>query len=158
MGTGSGCIALALKKAFPNSMVEAWEISPNALSVAQENAIQNKLIVEFKQKDVLQAQAEDISSVDLVVSNPPYITWEERGQLAKNVVDFEPHLALFVPNHQPLLFYEVLARLAYPKTLITEIHQNYAQETQNLFLRSGYKTVTIHKDMFENERWIVAEK
>ncbi|MCS7077757.1 MAG: peptide chain release factor N(5)-glutamine methyltransferase [Bacteroidia bacterium] len=158
IGTGSGCIAITLKKKLPYLVVHAWEISPSALEVAEHNAVKNNVEIHYKQQDLFQSSVESFRDLDCVVSNPPYIPWQEKNTLPKNVVDYEPHLALFVPNSNPLLFYEAIALRAKPTytPVLTEVHQNYAQQVKKLYLDMGLKNVQIHKDMSQNERWVTA--
>ncbi|MDW8302669.1 MAG: peptide chain release factor N(5)-glutamine methyltransferase [Bacteroidia bacterium] len=159
IGTGSGCIAITLKKKLPSLEVYAWEISPAAIEVAEHNAIQNQVKVHFLQQDLFQSPIETaFSNFDCVISNPPYIPWQEKAALSKNVVDYEPYLALFVPDNNPLLFYEAIALRAkhVPVPLVTEVHQSYAYEVKKLYLNMGLKNVQIHKDISNHDRWVTA--
>lgn len=159
IGTGSGCIAIALKKKLSQLNVSAWEISPNALEVAIHNAESQQVTVHFYQQDIFSSSIEEaFLPFDCIISNPPYIPWSEKIQLHKNVVEYEPHLALFVPDNNPLLFYEAIALRAKNahKPIITEVHQNYAHQVKKLYLNIGLKEVKLCKDMSGNDRWITA--
>ena len=110
IGTGSGCIALVLAKFLPESRVEGWDISVEALNIATQNARQNSIEAFFLQKDILNLNTSEISrQYDLIVSNPPYICEREKKEMDRNVLDYEPHLALFVEDSDPLLFYRKIA-------------------------------------------------
>lgn len=159
IGTGSACIAITLKKKFPNIHVHAWEISPDALEVAEYNAQKYHAEVHFLQQDLFQSDIYSaFTEYDCIISNPPYIPWTEKHQLSKNVADYEPHLALFVPDSNPLLFYEAIALRAKNanKAIVTEIHQEYAHKVHDLYLTMGLKNVQLHKDMSQNYRWVTA--
>ena len=159
--TGSGCIALALKKKFANAKVRGLDLSADAISLAKENALLNNIDLDFEVADVLHWNADQ--TFDLIVSNPPYIPYEEQDQMQANVLDFEPHMALFVPDNNPLLFYEQIIQIA-EKALKTkgflalEIHEKFASETQVLFAGLGYQNVQIHRDLQGKERMILAQK
>lgn len=109
VGTGSGCIALALAKHIPNSIVSAIDISSDAIALAKENAVSNNLSVNFIQADIFDPKPIVGLSFDIVVSNPPYVTEYEKEYMSRNVLDFEPHIALFVPDNDPLIFYRGIA-------------------------------------------------
>ena len=135
VGTGSGCIAVSLALELPHAQVEAWDISPRALTVARHNAAQLGAQVDFREVDLLQVieeQAAEQREYDLIVSNPPYIPAGEAPTMADNVVQHEPHTALFVPDHDPLLFYRALAvlvteRLRSGGALLVETHTDFAK-------------------------------
>jgi len=159
--TGSGCIALALQNKFPNAKVRGLDLSADAIALAQENALQTKLEVEFEVADVLHWKPSTV--FDLIVSNPPYIPNQEKEQMQANVLDFEPHLALFVPDTDPLLFYKHIIQvaqnsLAFDGFLALEIHENFALETQALFEGRQFKNVQIHLDLQGKQRMILAQK
>jgi release factor glutamine methyltransferase len=159
--TGSGCIALALQKEFPNAKVRGLDLSLDAIALAQENALQTKLEVEFEVADVLHWMPS--TAFDLIVSNPPYIPNQEKAQMQPNVLDFEPHMALFVPNNDPLLFYKRIIQiaqnsLAFDGFLALEIHENFALETQDLFEGLQFKNLQIHLDLQGKQRMILAQK
>ena len=159
--TGSGCIALALKKKFPDAEVKGLDLSSDAIALAKENAAQLKLDVAFKNSDIFDSEV--LGSFDLIVSNPPYIPFEDQHQMQANVLDYEPHLALFVPDHDPLLFYKQIIKIA-QKSLLSggflalEIHENYALQTKALFEGKGYQTVQIYTDLQGKQRMILAQK
>ena len=114
IGTGSGCIALALKKHLPNANVSAWDISEEVLKIASENAIKNSLTISFNQVDILSYKVTNFSEkYDVIVSNPPYVTKNEKSLMQENVVNYEPHLALFVENNNPLLFYNSISYFSF---------------------------------------------
>lgn len=159
--TGSGCIALALQTKFPNAKVRGLDLSVDAIALAKENALLNKLDLAFEVADVLHWNPDQ--TFDLIVSNPPYIPSLEKTQMQANVLDFEPHMALFVPDNDPLLFYRHSVEIA-QKSLINggclalEIHENFAHETKALVEGGGFKNVTIHSDLQGKERMILAQK
>jgi len=159
--TGSGCIALALKKKFPDAVVKGLDLSSDAIALASENAAQLKLDVAFENSDIFDSEV--LGSFDLIVSNPPYIPFEDQHQMQANVLDYEPHLALFVPDHDPLLFYKQIIKIA-QKSLLSggflalEIHENYALQTKALFEGKGYQTVQIYTDLQGKQRMILAQK
>lgn len=159
IGTGSGCIPIAIKKKLPFTEVYAWEISPDALEVAICNADRCGVKVHFSQQDLFNSSIEHaFEAYDCIISNPPYIPWTEKEQLSRQVVAHEPHLALFVPDSNPLFFYEAIAIRAKNanKAVITEVHQHYAHAVQKLYLNTGLKNVELYKDMSQNDRWVVA--
>lgn len=166
IGTGSGCIALALKKNIPNAQITAIDISEDALVVAQKNAQLNNLKVTFSKHDFLDVTLDNdfgIDSLDIVVSNPPYIPVYQKKSMHKNVLDFEPHLALFVENEDPLIFYKRIAEVA-KKSLknggkfFVEISDSLGLETLEMFSSSGFKNVKLIKDINHNDRIISGEK
>lgn len=164
VGTGTGCIAISLAKQFPNAQVTAWDISEEALAVAQQNAETNGVTVDFRQKDVLEvvneSAASALSSDALyIVSNPPYICERERAEMETHVLDYEPASALFVPDTDPLLFYRALARLGqqlHAAAVLVEINQAYGQETVEMFQLSGYSNVELRRDIYGKDRMIKA--
>ena len=160
--TGSGCIAIALKKMLPESKVTAVDISPEALRIAQTNAEKNGAEVEFVLGDVLQGAPLPISSDgwNLIVSNPPYITLSEKGAMCRNVLDYEPQLALFVPDNDPLLFYRKITAFAQQNLspdglLAMEINERFGQETLQMLRDYGF-TGELHKDFRGKDRFITA--
>lgn len=152
-GTGSGCIAISLALAFPTATVAAWDISCEALSVAQRNAHRLSASVTFEQMDLLQA-AQKLGTNDLLVSNPPYVRKQEACDMAERVLAHEPHLALFVPDHDPLRFYRALAATG-AGTIYCEINEFLSTETKAVFEAQGY-TVTLRHDTFEKPRMLKA--
>ncbi len=160
IGTGSGCIPIAIKKNLPASKLTAVDISTGALVLAKENAVLHNAAVNFILLDFLdQSNWSSLPFFDIIISNPPYIPILEKEKLAKNVTDFEPHLALFVPNNSPLVFYEKIAAFGRDHLLpngkiYLETHEDYAKETAALF-RGHYQTVMIKKDIYGKERMVI---
>jgi release factor glutamine methyltransferase len=163
IGTGSGCIAIVLKKKLPDVSVTAIDVSEGALNVARQNADSLGAEVNFMQLDFLdESNWHRLPQFDVIVSNPPYIPLNEKEKLDKNVTAHEPHTALFVPDHQPLLFYEKIARfglthLAPGGFIMVEIHQDFAAGTMVLF-KKYYTAVTGKKDISGNDRMILARR
>ncbi|MBL0355751.1 MAG: peptide chain release factor N(5)-glutamine methyltransferase [Chitinophagaceae bacterium] len=163
IGTGSGCIPIALKKHLPNFDITAIDISPDALATAKQNAIINNTPVDFLQIDFLNESIwPQLPAFDIIVSNPPYIPLNEKERLDKNVTAHEPHTALFVPDHSPQLFYEKIALFAqtHLKTggkIYVETHEDYATVTAGIFLKE-YQQVEIKKDIFEKNRMVKASQ
>ncbi len=163
IGTGSGCIAIALKRALPQAHVTALDISPEALTIAQENARNNNADIDFLQYDILNSQLSTLNSqLSTIISNPPYICRSEADEMDKNVLDHEPHLALFVPDDDPLLFYRAIASQAVHLLvpggkLFFEINRRFASELQSLLLSLGYTDITLRTDQFGNKRMIKAQ-
>jgi release factor glutamine methyltransferase len=161
IGTGSGCIPIAIKKTFPDSTVTAIDIDENAIAVAIENASIIQTEINFFQINFLDpANWNLFEKFDVIISNPPYIPFSEKEMIDKNVTNYEPHLALFVPNEKPLVFYEAIA--LFSKTHLTEngkifmeVHENLAKEVSDLFSQHQFKT-EIKKDIFEKERMVMA--
>lgn len=161
VGTGSGCIAVALAKNIPDATVYALDVSTKALEIAQKNALLNKVNVTFIQKNILETKdLED--KFDIIVSNPPYVREVEKLEMNKNVLDNEPHLALFVPDSDALLFYKKITELARKNLfdngqLYFEINQYLGQETLFLIEKMGFKEVELRKDTYSNDRMIQAK-
>ncbi len=160
IGTGSGCIPISLAKKIPNAEVYAIDISSDALKTAKENAKLNNVTIHFIELDILQAK--DLpSNFDIIVSNPPYVRELEKEMMQQNVLDYEPHLALFVKNENPLLFYNKIADLAKNYlvengNLYFEINQYLGKDTSELLTSKGFKNVKLKKDIFEVDRMIKA--
>lgn len=161
VGTGTGCIAIAIKKAFPPAEITAIDNSGPALKVASNNAVKNKVEINFQLLDFLSRSAQDqLATYQLIVSNPPYIPVKEKKHLDKQVTEWEPGTALFVPDEDPLVFYRKLAEFGQTHLepngrLLMECHQDYANATRELFESAGYQTL-LRKDIFENERMVKA--
>ncbi|MEZ4936921.1 MAG: peptide chain release factor N(5)-glutamine methyltransferase [Crocinitomicaceae bacterium] len=158
IGTGSGCIPIALKKFYKNSEVVGIDVSKNAIKVANDNAQQLKAEVRFELENILEPKL-NWQAFDLIVSNPPYVLESDKKEMAPNVLDHEPHLALFVSDDNPLLFYrEILCfsekNLKKGGALYFEIHERYANPIKQLFLDSSYSQVEIVKDFYGKERII----
>ena len=176
IGTGSGCIAITIALEATQALVEAWDISDEALRQAHDNALRLGAQVLFRQKDVLEeakgnvlAKAgegegcEEVCLYDCIVSNPPYIADKERTTMARNVLDYEPPTALFVPDDDPLRFYRAIAELGLrrlrPKgRLCFEINPLYAEALSRLLVSLGYEAVTIREDDYGKQRFATARK
>jgi release factor glutamine methyltransferase len=164
IGTGSGCIAITLKKNLPGAKVTAIDISTDALQTAKQNAVINEVEVEFIEQDILQSEKLKVKSkkkFNIIVSNPPYVTLEDKLQMHQNVTGFEPHTALFVPEHDPLIFYKTIACFAAEQLednglLFFEINENYGKETVELLMRNGFTNIELRKDMSGRDRMIKA--
>jgi release factor glutamine methyltransferase len=162
IGTGSGCIAISLKKQLPSSEVSALDVSNKALRVAKKNAFLNNVDINFVHQDILKTNDLD-KLYDVIISNPPYVRELEKKEIKNNVLNNEPHIALFVDNKNPLLFYNKIAELA-KKFLIKngqlhfEINQYLGKETIKLLAEKGFKNIQLKKDIFGNDRIITAFK
>ena len=161
IGTGSGCIPIVLAACLPEATVSAWDISEAALQVARANAAANGVTVTFTQADVLADGLPPVGKVDILVSNPPYVTERERAEMLPNVLDWEPGLALFVPDEDPLRFYRRIARigrelLAAGGALYVEINRAYGADIVRLLEKLGYTSVELRKDFADNDRMIKA--
>ena len=154
IGTGSGCIAIALKKAHPEWQIIGIDISAEAIEIAKENALQNKAEIDFLQVDVFSDGIEGIGTFDIVVSNPPYICEKEKENMRKNVLDFEPAQALFVPDNDPLLFYRRIAESRLGRYLFFEINEAYPQEVVSLLEELRYTDIHVRKDIYGKPRII----
>ena len=158
IGTGSGCIAISLAKNLPNAEVFALDVSDKALATAQKNAELNQVTIQFIHQSILET--EDLGQqFDLIVSNPPYVRHLEKQEIKKNVLDNEPHLALFVEDNDALIFYRKIAQLAKKNLcpngqLYFEINQYLGQETLDLLQEMGFKDITLRKDIYGNDRMI----
>jgi len=160
IGTGSGCIPIALAK-HTNASIMAIDVSENALEVAKENAILNTVKVKFILQDILHS--ESLPKVDLIVSNPPYVLDNEQVKMQKNVIDFEPDLALFVANNNPLIFYKKIAQLAFESLnengkLFFEINEQFGRETIAMLTEIGFVNIALKKDINDKDRMIKATK
>ncbi len=159
MGTGSGCIAISLARALKFAQVDAFDISQDALAVARENAADLKVKVRLFQSDMLAPQP--TARYDIIVSNPPYICWSEREAMERNVLDYEPGQALFVPDNDPLLFYKAIAPYAAQSLerggrLYLEINQRFGNEVKRLLEACGLDEVRIIEDSFGRVRFAAA--
>jgi release factor glutamine methyltransferase len=163
IGTGSGCIAISLKLEFPEADVVALDISADALALAKENATLHKAAVRFIEMDVLLMQPTDLASTfDVVVSNPPYIALGEKDRMKANVLSNEPHLALFVSDNNPLIFYERITSTATDLLnpngfLFFEINERFGKEVQELLVKKGFKHVELRKDLGGKDRMVKAQ-
>lgn len=164
MGTGSGCIAISLAKALPQTRLTAIDISDEALAVARENAKMHDADIDFIQADILNPNPYLANNrFDVIVSNPPYICNKEADEMEKNVLNHEPHVALFVPDDDPLLFYRAIAEktltmLTPDGTLFFEINRLYAQELTTMLQSMGFQHITVRQDQFNNDRMLRARK
>ena len=158
IGTGTGCIPISLKKNLPQAEVSAIDVSEEALKVAQRNALENKVEINFILQNILET--EDLKQqFDIIVSNPPYVRNMEKQEIKKNVLAFEPHLALFVEDNDALLFYRKIAQLALKNLtpnglLFFEINQYLGKETVELLENLGFKNIELKKDIYGNDRMI----
>ena len=157
IGTGSGCIAIALKKAHPEWQVTGIDISEEAIEVAKENAKRNGVEVEFLVADIFNLQS-PISNLqyDIIVSNPPYICESEKADMRPNVLNYEPATALFVPDNDPLKFYRRIAELKLGKHLFFEINEAYPDELSAMLSELGYTDIQITNDIYGKPRIIEA--
>lgn len=160
IGTGSGCIPISLKKHLPESEIHALEVSDKALEVARENAKLNDVAIHFVQRDILKAGQLD-ETYDIIISNPPYVRVVEKQEIKNNVLKNEPHLALFVDDCEPLIFYDKIADLAKDHLtkngmLFFEINQHLGTETVDLLTKKGFKNIVLRKDLFGNDRMVKA--
>ncbi len=183
IGTGSGCIAVALAKKLKEAEVEAWDVSDDALEIARENAKRNGVQVKTSKVDVLDINANSnsqlstvnfqlstltshlspLTSYNIIVSNPPYICEEEKAEMERNVLEHEPRLALFVPDDDPLLFYMRIAELGLSLLkekglLFFEINRRFGEEVVKMLQGKGYREVELRQDMFGNDRMVKAIK
>ena len=170
IGTGSGCIAVSLAKKLPHAEVFAIDVSEEALKVAQKNAEINQVSISFIQTNILETNnltqlstnnQQPTTAFDIIVSNPPYVRHLEKDEIKKNVLDYEPHLALFVEDNDALLFYRKIAQLS--KTSLTqngklyfEINQYLGKETVELLEELEYENIKLLKDIYDNDRMIVS--
>lgn len=167
IGTGSGCIAVSLAKNLPNAKVYALDISEKALAIAEENMLLNKANIEFINSNVLNRENWNLQfkneSFDIIVSNPPYVRYSEKHQIKPNVIDNEPHLALFVENDNALQFYEAICEFAVNKlkpngALFFEINQYLGNATKALVEAYNFESVVLKKDLNQNDRMIKGVK
>jgi len=164
IGTGSGCIAVTLAKYLSGAEMFALDISEKALEVARQNAKQNQVDVHFFQYDILKDEAFPFSSAtfDCIVSNPPYVSRKEKAAMAKNVLNYEPHQALFVPDENPLLFYERIADFAHKHlkkngSLYFETNSLYGHAAAKMLESKNFRSVKLLKDISGNDRIIIAK-
>ncbi len=162
IGSGSGCIAVCLAKHFPNADVYALDVSPAALEMAQYNAQQNGVQLNGIQANVLEWENTELQ-FDIIVSNPPYVRESEKERMAPNVLEHEPHLALFVENNNPLVFYQAIVALSKQALkkqglLYFEINEYLGEETKALFSSDDFENVQLKTDVFGKNRMMRASK
>ena len=164
VGTGSGCIALALKKTMAKAEVWGCDVSEEALNVARRNSSALDLRVDFQGLNFLEeGQQKQLPTVDIIVSNPPYVPEKDRQQMHPNVLEYEPSIALFVPNNDPLIFYQSIAlfgkkRLYDGGSIYLEIQESLGMDVVHLFEENGYENVQLQKDMQGKDRMVKASR
>lgn len=163
IGTGSGCIAIALAKHLPNAKVYALDVSKEALKVAQENAKTNQVDIEFIHKSILDPGLDLELQFDIIVSNPPYVRDLEKSEIHKNVKDYEPNLALFVPDDDALVFYRAIVQfseryLLKKGSLYLEINQYLGEETKSVLKAHNFSEIELRKDIFGNDRMLKGKR
>lgn len=164
IGTGSGAIAISIKKRIPSTEVVAADISKGALEVASANAKNNEADVDFICDDALsESFMSRCKPFDIIVSNPPYICPSEKAEMRANVLDYEPHLALFVPQDEPLLFYNKIAKFAINNlnadgALLFETNIAYVHDVADMMSKTGFCDVEVIKDCFDRERFVIGRK
>lgn len=164
IGTGSGCIPITLKKENPTLKVFALDVSKTALATAQTNAKLHDVDINFVKFDILNKNSwQQLGQFDIIISNPPYITNEEKKLMSKNVLEFEPQLALFVKNETPLIFYEHIAEFAQSHlnqngTLYFEINEFFGQRTLDILKQQNFKAIQLVQDMSGRDRMVIGKK
>lgn len=163
IGTGSGCIALAIKHHLPKAEVAGWDVSKGALEIAEENAAANKLDILLERKDILKFQDTSNNKWDVIVSNPPYVLDSEKEKMHTNVLAHEPYSALFVEDENSLIFYRAIGSFAFQNLnkgglLFFEINESKGQETVKLLHKTGFKNILLRKDLQGKDRMICAQK
>lgn len=163
IGTGSGCIPISLAKNINGINIYSLDISNEALLVAKKNAVNHHVCINFLNKNILNDNISSLPIFDVIVSNPPYVMDKEKAAMKSRVLNFEPHLALFVPNDDPLIFYRKIAYLALDKLsmngmLITEINENLYNEIYQLYKDIGFSSITIIRDFNGKNRIVKALK
>ncbi|MHA8051106.1 peptide chain release factor N(5)-glutamine methyltransferase [Aquirufa sp. ROCK-SH2] len=162
VGTGSGCIPISIKIESPQAQISAWDISPGAIEIAQKNAKKHQVEIHFTQQDVFK-WAETTQFWDIIVSNPPYVLENEAFEMEKHVLEFEPKLALFVPNNDPLKYYKTLADFAINSLhnngwLMLEINRAFGNETIELLKQKGFSEVALIHDFRDNPRFVIGKR
>ena len=160
IGTGSGCIPISLKKSLPFAEITAIDVSNEALTIAKKNTVLNKVDINLTQQDILKTTSLN-QLYDIIVSNPPYVRESEKKEIKNNVLNNEPHMALFVEDNNPLVFYNKIAELAKNHlsengTLFFEINQYLGKETVELIKLKGFNKIQLKKDIFGRDRIIIA--
>jgi len=161
IGTGSGCIPITIKKNIPEAQLYAIDISQEALDISKKNAVLNQTKINFIQDDILESSNTSLNKekFQIIVSNPPYVMEAEKQQMLPNVLDYEPHMALFVPNNNPLIFYKTIADFAIKHLdtnglLYLEINENLGEETINILKEKGLKNIELRQDLRGKDRMI----
>lgn len=159
IGTGSGCIAISLSRLIPGAQVTAFDISGEALEIARFNNSQNNTDVNFIRKDILQREPCTGDDYDIIVSNPPYVRKTEKKEMHARVLDFEPHMALFVPDNDPLVFYRAIAGFGQTHLhpggmLFFEINEAFGNETVQMLREYEYQDIQLKKDIYGKKRFI----
>jgi release factor glutamine methyltransferase len=154
IGTGTGCIAIALKRAFPHWKITAIDVSQKALEIARKNATKNNAQIHFIKCDILSDEINCLGTFDIIVSNPPYICENQKSEMRANVLNYEPSTALFVPNDDPLLFYRRIASMGLCKHLFFEINEHYATEMYELLKQKGFINIQLTNDIYGKARII----
>jgi release factor glutamine methyltransferase len=162
IGTGSGCIAITLAKELPAKKIIALDVSSEAIKLASKNAHQLNAEVEFMNVNLL-TEALPFRQVEALVSNPPYIAQAEKNDMKKNVLEYEPHLALFVPDNNALVFYQAIAEKGYPiltrtGKVFVEINERFGREVSKVFHQAGFKSIRVIKDFQNKDRIVIASK
>lgn len=160
IGTGTGCIPISLAKELNNAVISAIDVSEKAIEIAKKNAIENQVNINFITKDILQTTNLN-TQFDIIISNPPYVRNLEKKEINNNVLENEPHLALFVEDNNALIFYDKIADLAKNHLnkngcLFFEINQYLGQETSTLLKSKAFKNIELRKDIFKNDRMLKA--
>ncbi|MBG0782974.1 MAG: peptide chain release factor N(5)-glutamine methyltransferase [Bacteroidales bacterium] len=163
LGTGSGCIAVSLALSLPQAKVKAFDLSEEAISLTKLNAQRLNVDISLQQTDILELRPTERKKIDVIVSNPPYVRQSERHHMQKNVLDFEPDMALFVSDEDPLIFNQAVANigdkvLAKDGELWLEINEALGKETAALIENTGFKKVQIHQDFSGRDRFVSAVK
>lgn len=164
IGTGSGCISVAIKKNYPDARVSAIDISENALQVAEKNANHLKTEIHFLKGDILDENSWSLfEKFDYIISNPPYIKQSEKAEMRKNVLNYEPHLALFVADDNAMLFYDKIAKFALQHLkengkIVVEINETLSAEVSDTFKNYGYQDIIVLKDLQQKDRIVIAGK
>ena len=163
IGTGSGCIAITLALEIPEAKITAWDISDDALRIAQGNAKALGANVAFEKRDILKTSLSTSQTWDVIVSNPPYIKPKERNGMERNVLDYEPHLALFAPEQNPIIFYQRIGNYAWQSLnneglLFFELNPLTADDVESYLSNLGFSDIEIRQDQFGKQRFLKAKK
>lgn len=163
IGTGTGCLAHSVSKAFPEAYVEAWDVSPEALLWAERNKQHTQSSVHLKQRDIFDVTSEISATWDLIVSNPPYVVPSEKKSMHQRVLNYEPSLALFTPEEDPLLFYRAITQYAMENlvsggVLAFEINQRFGKEVVDLLQSSGFTQVQLNQDIPGKDRMVLGTR